>query len=173
MQDSDNYKWYALFVKTGQEERVKDRINFNLNSTIKTLVPKRKLRERRGGAWKTVVRKLFPGYVLLGGDIDGENYGVIQATPGILKLLKTGSQPARIEPWEMDMLNRLTCSGDTIEYSDGLIADGKIVITNGPLLNMEGKILSIDRRKGRVKVNISFMGEPRIVDLGISILQPA
>lgn len=171
MQDSVNYKWYALFVKTGQEEHVRERIKYSLNDSIKTMVPKRKLRERRGGTWKNVIRKLFPGYVLLSGDMDAESYSVIKSTPGILKLLKTGSQPARIEPWEMDILNRLTCSGDTIDYSDGLIKDGKIVVTNGPLLNMEGKILSVDRRKGRAKVNISFMGEPRIVDLGISILQ--
>lgn len=172
MQDSVNDKWYALFVKTGQEEHVRERIEYSLNDSIKTMVPKRKLRERRSGTWKNVIRKLFPGYVLLSGDMNDKSYRIIRSTPGILKLIKTGYQPARIEPWEMDIVNRLTCSGDTIEYSDGFLKDGKIVVTNGPLLNMEGKILSVDRRKGRVKVNISFLGEPRIIDLGISILQP-
>jgi len=172
MQDSDNNKWYALFVKTGQEEKVRKRIEFSLNDVVKTMVPKRKLRERRGGVWKTVIRKLFPGYVLLSGDMDGSNYHTIKSTPGILKLLKTGYEPARIDPWEMDIVNRLMYNGDTIEYSDCFIKDGKIIVTSGPLLNMEGNIISVDRRKGRVKVNIAFMGEPRIVDLGISILQP-
>ena len=63
--DSD-MKWYALFVETGQEERLKQLINTVYpDEDIKILIPKRKLKERRQGKTHEVVKKLFPDTFLL------------------------------------------------------------------------------------------------------------
>ena len=41
-------KWYALFVETGQEEKLKQLINTVYpDDDIKILIPQRKLKERR------------------------------------------------------------------------------------------------------------------------------
>jgi len=53
-----------------------------------------------------------------------------------------------------------------------LIKGGSVVVVDGPLTSMEGLIVDINRRKARAKVRLNFMGEPRIVELGISVLQP-
>ena len=168
-----NEDWYALFVKSGQEENIKQRLEYKLSDSMKILIPKRKLKERKNGDIRVVVRRMFPGYVLLQGDLDVYRYYMLKDTPGIFKLLRTGGEPARINYWEMETLNRLMCNGDTIGFSNCLMKDSRVVVIDGPLLSMEGRILSVDNRKGRAKVNISFMGEPRIIDLGISVLQPA
>ena len=47
----------------------------------------------------------------------------------------------------------------------------KIKIVEGPLLGMEGRIESIDARKGRAKVNIDFLGSSKLVQLGIDIVE--
>ena len=63
-------KWYALFVKTGEEENVKSRIMYRLgDKDINVIVPKRCVRERRQGKWENKIRILFPGYILLNGNI--------------------------------------------------------------------------------------------------------
>ena len=48
--------WYALFVVTGEEEKVKKRLDYRLQGDLRIIVPKRKLRERRNGQWHNVIR---------------------------------------------------------------------------------------------------------------------
>ena len=165
--------WYALFVATGQEDKVKERLVYRFGDKIKILVPKRKLRERRGGTWVHIVRVLFPGYVLINGNIGVEEYYRLKGVPGLFRLLKAGQMPTRIEPYEMEVINKLICNDETIGFSSVLVENGRVVVVDGPLVSLEGQIQSIDRRKGRAKVILNFMGEPRTVELGVSVLQPA
>lgn len=47
MQEKEN-KWYALFVMTGEEDKVKERLQYKLgNSNLKVIVPKRRLKEKK------------------------------------------------------------------------------------------------------------------------------
>lgn len=168
-----NNNWYAVFAKSGQEDKVKERLEYRFDDRFRIIVPKRKLRERKGGVWSYVIRPLFPGYVLVNGDIGTEEYYGFKNVPGLFKLLCSGCEPSRIEPYEMEVINRLICNSDIIGFSDVLMENGRVVVVDGPLLSLEGQILNINRRKGRAQVMLNFMGEPRTVDLGINLLQPA
>lgn len=165
--------WYALFVVTGEEDKVKERLSYRFRDKLRILVPKRKLRERKGGVWTNNVKNLFPGYVLLYGKISADEYYELKGIPGLLRLLRAGYEPLRIDHHEMEIICRLICNNETIGFSDVLIENGKVVVVDGPLVSMEGLIANIDRRKGRAKVILNFMGEPRTVELGITVLQPA
>jgi len=77
-------KWYALFVTTGDEDKVKERIHFRMKDEIKALVPKRRMRERKEGKWDDKIRTLFPGYVLLIGQMDNQKYSLIRDVPGVI-----------------------------------------------------------------------------------------
>ena len=168
-----NSNWYAVFVKSGQENKVKERLEYRFEDKFRIIVPKRKLRERKGGVWSYVIRPLFPGYVLVNGDIDVEEYYGFKNVPGLFKLLCSGREPARIEPYEMEVISKLICNSEIIGFSNVLMENGKVIVVDGPLVSMEGRILKINRRKGRAQVMLNFMGEPRIVELGINVLQPA
>lgn len=170
--DSAN-NWYALFVVTGEEDKVKERLGYRFRDKLRILVPKRKLKERKDGIWTHNIRLLFPGYVLINGIVGADEYYDMKGVPGLIKLLRTGTCLTPIEFYEMEILNKLVCNNETIGFSDVLLENGRIIVVDGPLVSMEGLITSIDRRKGRAKVMINFMGEQRIVELGISVLQPA
>jgi transcription termination/antitermination protein NusG len=166
--------WHALFVATGEEDRVKERILYRLGDRgIRALVPKRKLRERRNGVWESSIKTLFPGYLLLNGSIGADEYYCMRDIPGIIRILKDKHGLLRIEEHEISILSRLICNHEIIETSHAFLAGGRIVVTDGPLLGMEGFIESIDTRKGRAKVRLNFIGEPRVVDLSISLVQSA
>jgi len=167
-----NSNWYAIFVKSGQENKVKERLEYKFEDKYRIIVPKRKLKERKGGVWSYVIRLLFPGYVLVNGDINIEDYYNFKNVPGLFKLLCSGREPARIEPHEMEVISRLICNSEIIGFSDVLLENGKVIVVDGPLLSLEGRILKINRRKGRAQVMLNFMGEPRVVELGINVLQP-
>jgi hypothetical protein len=36
---------------------------------------------------------------------------------------------------------------------------------------LKGRIIKIDKRKGRARVMLDFLGEGRVIDLGVNILQ--
>ncbi|HHW00030.1 MAG TPA: antiterminator LoaP [Clostridiaceae bacterium] len=167
-----NSNWYALFVKSGQENKVKERLEYKFEDKYRIIVPRRKLKERKGGVWSYVIRPLFPGYVLVNGEINIEDYYGFKNVPGLFKLLCSGREPARIEPYEMEVISRLISNSEIIGFSDVLVEDGKVIVVDGPLVSMEGRILRINQRKGRAQVMLNFMGEPRVVELGINVLQP-
>lgn len=163
--------WYAVFVATGHEEKVKKAIEAIFEGEIRPIVPKRELRERKAGKWRKVRRTLFPGYVLIKGKITIETYYRIKEIPMLAKLLKDESGPLKIYGKELEILKTLLKSGDESVGISTTYKEGQEVrIIDGPLVGLEGHIQSVDTRKGRAKVNIDFLGDTRTVQLGINFV---
>jgi len=171
--DSRMNEWHGVFVVTGDEDRVKERVKYRLPDDYTVIVPKRKLKLRKGGIWRVETKVLFPGYVLINGEINTDVYYRLKNIPNVLKLLKTGTTVAAIDSREMTVLARLICNSEEIGFSNVLLENGRVRVVDGPLFSLEGIILSIDHRKERAKVRLNFLGEERTVDLGVSFLRPA
>lgn len=73
-QNSGIDEWHGIFVVTGEEEKAKERVKYRLQDGFTVVVPKRKLRVRKGGVWKVETKVLFPGYVLINGEITTDIY---------------------------------------------------------------------------------------------------
>lgn len=166
-------EWHGMFVVTGDEDKVKERVKYRLPEDYTVMVPKRKLRLRKGGIWRVETKILFPGYVLINGEINTDIYYRLKNIPNVLRLLKTGTTVAPIDSHEMDMLSRLICNSEEIGFSNVLLENGRVRVVDGPLFSLEGIIQSIDHRKERAKIRLNFLGEERTVDLGIAFLRPA
>lgn len=163
--------WYALFVGSGQEEKTKKILENIFEDKIKIIIPQRELRERKDGKWSIVSRKLFPGYLLMKGNIDVETYYNIKKSPIIGSFLRDEGGLLTIEERELRALKILVGNDDgTIEISQAYRENEKIKIIEGPLVGLEGHIESIDTRKGRAKVKVDFLGQTRIVQLGIDFV---
>lgn len=165
-------EWHCVFVVTGEEDKVRDRIKYRLKNDFTVVVPKRKLRIRKDGIWKTETRVLFPGYVLINGLISSDIYYLLKDIPSALRLLRTGNSVASIDNREMSVLSKLISNNEEIGFSSVLVENGRVQVIDGPLFSLEGIIVSVDQRKERAKVRLSFLGEERTVDLGISVLKP-
>ena len=166
------HDWHAVFVVTGDEDNVKERLKYRFGDQYGFLVPRRKLRERKGGIWSYNIRTLFPGYVLVNGDIDVNSYYNFKNIPGLLRLLKSGNDILKIDAQEIQVLSKLVCNGETIGISDVFIENGIVRVIDGPLLSMEGIIMEVNQRKGRARVKLDFLGQERIVEFGVSVLKP-
>ena len=96
--------WHAVFVKTGNEQTVKDKIAYTFrNTNILPIVPKRRIHERKNGVWNEKIRPLFPGYILIKGLISTHDYYVLKTIPGILRVLRDEKEIYRIHPDEMKL----------------------------------------------------------------------
>lgn len=164
--------WYAIFVYTGEEDNVKERLKFRLGEELRLVIPKRLLQERKDGKVHEVFRILFPGYILAQGDITLDTYPIIKSIPGLVKILGDNNLPYRIDPSEMEVLSRLIAEDEIIGYSDLLVESGIVKVLDGPMMNLEGNILSINKRKGRARICVSLCGKECTIDLGINLLRP-
>jgi transcriptional antiterminator NusG len=166
-----NMKWYALFVETGQEEKLKQLINTVYpDDDIKILIPQRKLKERRQGKTYEVVKKLFPGYVLINTVMAVDMYYRISKLPMVYSILKDESEPVPIRDEDMAVILALTSRGDTIGFSEVYKEGDRIVVVDGPLKGLEGIIERFDARKNRIKVCIQFLGNEKCIDLGAHLV---
>ncbi len=170
-EEDESCVWHAIFVMTGHEQTVKEKIAYTFkDSDIFPVVPKRLINERKNGVWHEKIRPLFPGYILIRGYISTDDYYILKTIPGIVRILKDDTDFYRIYPEEMKIISRLMIDGELIGISNVYQQGDSIVIIDGPLLGMEGLFQSIDYRKGRVKVCLGFLGDKRLVDLGIKLI---
>lgn len=163
--------WYVLFVLTGEEDRVRKRLEYSFGQEqLRPLVPQRRLKERKRGRVYECVRTVFPGYVFVHTPIIDDVYYDMKYIPGVIKVLKDDKRPVAVEPHEMEPILALTRASEIIDFSTGALIGGCVIILDGPLKGCEGIIVSVDKRKGRAKVKINMMGQERLVDLGLNII---
>lgn len=167
---NNDSRWYAVFVQTGKEEAIKNKLQTCLDEKAKPVIIKRKLKERKNGILKEVQKNLYPGYILIYGKLNKYDCININKIPCTIKVLSDKDGPIPIDEKEMQIIERLINMDGIIDYSNAIIKDNKVIITDGPLKNSQGLVKSINKRKSRAKVKVQFLGEERLVDFGINIL---
>ena len=167
--------WYALFVKTGNEDKVKLRLEYRFRGEPEVFIPKRLVRERKAGIWRERVRSLFPGYVLMRGEITPKVLMQLWNVPDLFMLLKQDCRPVTIPEEEVDVFRHLMDGMDTIGLSTAIAIGDRIEFISGPLslTEMKGQVVDIDKRKGRAKVKFTFLGEERVLPFSFEMLAPA
>jgi len=164
--------WYAIFVKTGNEEKVKLRLEYRFRGEPEVFIPRRILRERRDGIWREKNKVLFASYVLIRGEITSNVLMQLWDVPDLLKLLKLDCKPVSIPEEEIDVFRHLMDGADTIGLSKACMVGDRVEFIQGPLADssIRGQIVSIDKRKGRAVVQVVFLGEVRLLTLGFELL---
>lgn len=166
--------WHAVFGKTGAEDTIEKYIHYHLdNSECRTFIPKRRISEVRQGKAYDVVKTLFPGYVLIKTGMDAVKYNIIKSIPPIYSMVSQGGEYcSEIRDEEIETLLNLSENENIIDYSRIIVENSRIHVTSGPLTGMEGLIKKVDKRRGRAKVALNFMGQVKTVDLGVEIVTP-
>lgn len=170
--EADTVGWYAIFVEARQEEKFQEFVNkVYPDENIETLVPKRKLLERRQGKYYERILKLFPGYVLINTDMDEvDMYYKLNASPSVISVLKNDGYPVTVPDEEMEIILALTRYGEVIDFSNIYKEGDRIKVVSGPLMGLEGIVKKYDHRKMRAKVVLDFLDKQRKVDLGAQMI---
>lgn len=164
-------EWYAVFVERSKEEEVQKWLDFYFDrDTLRSLVPKRRLKEKKAGKSYCIFKKLFPGYVFIHTTMNLDKYRIIRSIPGLIRILNTDEYYSQIEESEMSIILRLVGDDSIIDYSRVFIENSKVLVKEGPLRGLEGIITKVNTHTNRAKVQLNFMGEPRFIDVGIEIL---
>jgi transcriptional antiterminator NusG len=165
---------------TGQESRFIQRVRESLerlgipDTVARLWWPRRKLFIRRRGRRLASLQPLFPGYVFLETDeIDEPLFREVRRCSGFVRFLKSNSDIQPLSQQDLDVIRHFLSFGEVIAESKVTFDENnRIKIKEGPLAGLEGRIVKVNRRKGRAKVQLDMYENSYLVDLGFEIMQP-
>ena len=168
--------FFALQIWTGDEARFLSIATQRVHDTgVRFYWPRRSLRIKRGGSWKESLAPIFPGYMFLQAEsVDPGLFGTLKEAPGVLRFLLSNENIVALERADQELLTHFLGFGEIVAKSLVYFDENKrIRVVSGPLKGMEGRIVRVDRRKGRAKVRLEMYQDSFEIDFGFESLEAA
>lgn len=169
--------WYVVFVQTGQEMVACNTINKLLSKKeASAFVPQIELIYKRSNHIVKYLKPMFPGYVFTEstlGTIDFLSYvsKILRFSKCIFYILgKNALEYMKLGEDEKKILLGFCNDGHIVEDSVGYIKGDNILITSGPLMGRESIIKKIDRHKRLAWIELDFLGDVRLIKVGLEIV---
>lgn len=166
--------YYVMQVRTRAERRFIQLAQAVIEyEPLRLIHPERKLSIRRAGRTVETRAAIFPGYVFLETEeLPTELYWQLRRVPGFFQFLKENTDVRPLQGEDKRLLMHFLSFGEVIEKSTVRFdEDSRIRVLEGPLSGLEGRIVKVNRRKGRAKVSLDLYGETFLVDLGFDVLE--
>lgn len=164
-------RWYVVHTFAGHENKVaaslKQRIEAESleNLIFDILVPTQDKIEIKGGKKETVKEKIFPGYILIKMELTDLSWLAVRTTQGVTAFIGAGNKPTPISEAEVASIVKFTTQGASPTFKDVFMIDDTVKIVDGPFAEFIGKVDSVDKEKGRVRVLVSIFGRETPVEL--------
>lgn len=160
-------KWFALYTKPRWEKKVN---NLLLQKGIETYCPLNKVRRKWSDRVKLVEDPLFKSYVFV--RITDADRSEVRITDGVVNFVHWDGKPAVIKDKEIQVIKQFLEEHENVEVIKiDLELNQRVTITEGPMLNMEGKVVQIKHKVA--KVAIDSLGCMLIADIEKGKLAPA
>lgn len=165
--------WYVVHTYSGYENKVKANLEKRVHSMemedkiFRVLVPMEEEIEHKDGKKKTVMRKVFPGYVLVEMVMTDNSWYVVRNTPGVTGFVGStgsGSKPTPLAPDEVASILRQMGVDEARATVDFAVGES-VKITSGPFANFVGAIEEIDLNRSKVKALVDLFGRETPVEL--------
>ncbi|MGO4890103.1 transcription termination/antitermination protein NusG [Anaerobacillus sp. MEB173] len=165
--------WYVVHTYSGYENKVKTNLEKRVESMemtdkiFRVLVPVEEETEVKNGKSKSVVKKVFPGYVLVEMVMTDDSWYVVRNTPGVTGFVGSagaGSKPTALLPEEVEnILKQMGVEEPKADIDFELKESVKV--KEGPFANFIGTIEDIQIDKRKIKVHVNMFGRETPVEL--------
>jgi transcriptional antiterminator NusG len=169
-------KWYVIRAISGQEKKVKQYIEVEINRlglgsyVSQILIPTEKIYQIRNGKKVSKERPFYSGYILIEASLVGEVPHVIKNTAGVIGFLgeTKGGMPV---PMRLSEVNRILGTVDVLEGSDAqinvpFIVGETVKVTNGPFNGFTGTVEKVNEEKKKLEVMVKIFGRKTPLELG-------
>lgn len=171
-------QWFAVHTLSGKEAKVQQYIEKfkkveELDDFIfEVLLPTETVSEVKKGQKKSTVRKLMPGYVFVqmklydeDGKILNKPWYFVRETTGVIGFVG-GDRPVPLRDSDIQEIRERieAASGKEVPKVQYEVGE-EVKITDGPFLNLTGRIDEIDPVRGKLKVSVSIFGRFTPVEL--------
>ncbi len=163
-------KWYIVQTLTGQEDKVKSRIETTVEELglkeriLRVLVPEEETVEIKGDKRIERKRKMYPGYVFVEMILDEDTWYKIRSTAGVARFIGGKTSPVAVTDREMQrVLKQLGIKEKeiTVEFSMG----EPIRIISGSFRGYTGSVAEINAAKSKLKAMINIFGRDTSVEV--------
>jgi transcriptional antiterminator NusG len=170
--------YIALQVKTRAEEKyIKLFKGLHPDTKIPMFFPQRKIDIRRRGKFIQTQSAVFPGYVFV--EVEDQetilkDQWFFRRTDGFIRFLRSNQNITPLAGKDLEIvLHFIKRAGPIAGKSKVYFNDNsRIVVVEGPLMGLEGKIIKVDKRKGRAKIKLDLYDDSFAIDLGFEIIEP-
>ena len=167
---SDSRKWFILQTYSGQEYKVRERINTLIEDNIfqgkvaRVLIPEEETIEIKDNKRFEKVAKIYPGYVFVEMEEDDTAWFQLRKITGVAKVVGSKSKPVPVS--EKEILKILQKIGEkTKKIEVDFEKEEVIKVIAGPFRGYTGTIEEIYPEKGKLKALISIFGRETPVEL--------
>lgn len=166
-----NARWYVVHTYSGHENRVAQTLKQRVESEhlqdkiLDVLVPTQDKIEIRSGKKETVKEKIFPGYILVKMILDDNTWLAVRTTQGVTSFVGMGNKPTAISDSEVNSIVKFMEAGGQPTYKTVFGEGDTVKIIDGPFADFIGKVETVDKEKGKVRVLVSIFGRETPVEL--------
>ncbi|WP_341300950.1 transcription termination/antitermination protein NusG [Lysinibacillus sp. FSL H8-0500] len=171
--------WYVVHTYSGYENRVKANLEKRVETMgmqdkiFRVIVPEHEETEMKDGKKRTMMRKVFPGYVLVELIMTDDSWYVVRNTPGVTGFIGSsggGAKPTPLLPEEADRLLQQMGMTDKVVEVDITVGES-VEVLEGPFAHFQGRVEEIDTEKGKIKVTVDMFGRETIMELNFEQVQ--
>jgi len=177
---ADKGQWFVVHTLSGQENRVRDTIERQLQyeaaelPVYEVFIPTEKVTEVKQGRRTTTTRKFFPGYLLVrmdiyledGTTIDEKVWYFIRNIQGVIGFVGSSDKPLPLSANEYaELMAQVSGEEDKVKPKIQFEIGETVRIKDGAFENFEGTIQEIDSDRGKLKLLVSIFGRSTPVEM--------
>lgn len=151
----DDLRWYAVYTKTGEEDRAES----NLRAwQIEVFTPKVQARRVNQVTGKPTIsaRPLFPRYLFARFKAD-ETLHKVWFTRGVHSVVSFGNQPTPIEDEVIELIQSRKGADDLVVVGEEFRAGDRVRVNGGPLKDLVGIFERTTKERDRVSILLSLV----------------
>lgn len=168
-------RWYVVHTYAGYENKVKTNLEKRVASMgmqdkiFRVLVPTEEEIVHKDGKKKSVMRKVYPGYVLVEMIQTDDSWYVVRNTPGVTGFVGagSGSKPVPLHPDEVEKILRhmgIEEPKPVVEFE----LKENVRVKVGPFAGFVGTVEEIMPEKNKLKVLVNMFGRETPLELDFS-----
>ncbi|MGF1450092.1 MAG: transcription termination/antitermination protein NusG [Opitutales bacterium] len=175
-------QWYALQTLSNMEGKVKRYLDKFIELeemgefVFDVLMPTETVTETKNGRKTTKLRKFYPGYVFIHMRLYDDEAKILQkpwyfvrGVEGVIGFIG-GERPTPLKQDEIDGILQKVQEAEGKEVPKvSFNAGEEVKITDGPFLNLTGKVEEVDPNEGKLKVSVAMFG--RYTDVTLEFWQ--
>lgn len=149
---NENKKWYALYTRPRWEKKVSEILT---RKKIENYCPINKVVKQWSDRKKIVYEPLFTSYVFV--RVPECTITSLKQVQGVINPIYWLGKPAIIRDFEIEEIRKFLCEHVNVKLEKTPInINDRIRILGGPLMELEGKVMSV--RSNTVKVALPSLG---------------
>ncbi len=179
--NTSDKQWYIVSAYSSHENKVADNLRRRVNSMnmenfiFRILVVEQEEAVFKNGSptGKKKLKNAYPGYVFIEMIMTDDSWYVVRNTPGVTGFVGSsggGTKPIPVTPEQMEPILKRMGMIDVGMY-DRYMEGDHVKVIHGPLEGTEGKIVTIDKTSGVVKVETIFFGRTTSVEVDFSEIE--